>query len=267
MTLVILPVIQWSNFSARATQTISRPGSEMKQAMRVFSQYVERVRWTRYWYKDTPDDAYIEGKTISALVFKTKTNRRPIYGLCSAELSLCIGNYSSPERRGIAEVKVDPGFAPQVAFDWFANTNYGDIDTSFPALRPADFEFTAKPITLPSLGLPSSIRHHVIPARAHREANRIRKQFNCWEPGTKRPRGCTGTQVFAYYSEADPVWYILRTCSSACAPEFRGDAIEALSYDKQGWTITIGGFTNTPEDIKWFKPRILKAKMFQFTLP
>lgn len=271
MAVSALPILGCnihSSRTAKADPTSLQPVAGMDQALKVFDQYVERVRWSHYWHRNIRnDDVYVEGKQISALIFWTKTNTRPKWGLCSSDLSLCIANHSNPDWRGVAEVSVDRSFTLQAAFEWFANTNFGDGYVGFPPLKVTDFEFKEKPIVLPSLGLPFAILHRIVPQEARSQADRIRSQFVCWEIGTKKPHGCSGTQVFSYYSEADQSWYLLRSCSSACEPEFRGDAIEALSHRKEGWTVTIGGFTNAREDIEWFKPKILKAEMFRFEIP
>jgi hypothetical protein len=269
-TLALIGCSKSSARAAKARQASEQSRAGMEQAMQVFDQYVESVRWSRYWFRNTQEnDAYVEGKQIFALIFWTKTSSRPKRGLCSPDLSLCIANGSSSDWRGFAKASVDPSLAPQLAFESFARRNYGDGDAWFPPLNPDDFEFTEKSITLPSLGLPSAILHRIAPEEGRREANRLwqdSKKNLCWDIGTQRPLGCTGTVVYAYYNEADPSWYTLRTCSPACQPEFRGDSIQALSRREWGWTATAGGFTNTPADIEWFKPRILKAEMFRFEL-
>jgi|GEM_PF-5079036 len=264
LTLAIFPLALLVLLAVRC----GTPNQEAEQAMKVFDQFVERLRWSRYWLGATSmDDIYVEGKLISALVFWTKTNHRPKRGLCSSDLSLCIANYSGSYNRGVAQVHIDRGLAPQLAFASFANANFGDGGAWFPPLSPDDFEFEEKTITLPPLGLPSSILHRVVPEEASREAERIRQQFVCWGVDTKRLPGCTGTLVFAYYANDDPSWYVLRTCSSACEPEFRGDSIESLTRREWGWTITVGGFMNSPkEDIERVKRKIEKAEMFRFEL-
>jgi hypothetical protein len=253
---------------SQAWRTPGQSGRGIEQAMKAFDQYLESVRWTRYWQGESTNNTYKEGKQISALVFWTKTDRRPKWGLCSSDLSLCIANYSSPDQRGNAEMRFEPGLTPQLAFASFADHNYGDGSLSFSPVSQADFEFEQKFITLPSLGLPASILHRMVPGEAHGEADRIRKQFVCWNAGAKRPPGCTGTQVFAFYNEADPNWYVLRTCSSPCALEFRGDSIEALTRWEQGWAITTSGFINNPkDDVERFKRKIEEAAMFRFEIP
>lgn len=253
-----------------------RQSKNDEQIKQVFDQYVERVRWFRYWQGTTHphyenenhfEDAYVEGKQISALFFWTKTSNRPKWGLCSSELSVCIANWSpGANARGFAHVLIDPRLTPQLAFASFAKANYGDGGLWFPPLSPADFEFKEESITLPPLGLPSSILHRVVPEEAPRAVEEIRQGYVRWTP---LPPGCRCTLVFAYYSEAEPDWYVFRTCSAACPSELRGDSIQSLSRFglEQGWTATAGGFFKNPEAVEWYKPRIEQAEMFRFEVP
>ncbi len=135
-------------------------------------------------------------------------------------------------------------------------------------LKLADFEFEEKSITMPPLGLPNSISRRVIPGEAPREAKRLRREFVCWEVDNKRPPGCTGSLAFAYYNEADPYWFVLRTCSPACPSRFRGESIQFLTRRVWGWAVTSGGHMNSPKDeVARFKQKIEQAEMFRFKLP
>src|SRR5262249_52043779 len=124
-------------------------------------------------------------------------------------------------------------------------------------------------ITLPSLGLPSSALHRVIPAEAPREAKRLRREILCWYMDAKRPPGCTGALVFAYYNETDPYWLVLGTCSSACDSLSRGDSIEFLSRRENGeWASSGAGHMNSPKnEVARFKQKIEQTEMFRFKLP
>ena len=130
----------------------------------------------------------------------------------------------------------------------------------------ADFETAVKSLTLPVLEPPSSITQRAVPEKASREAERIKRTFGCWGVQVdSRPKGCTGSLVFAFYGEADPYWFVLRSCSTAC--EFKGESVELLSHGDQGWYVTIGGFINSPkEDVERLKRQIEKAEMLRLQL-
>ena len=237
-------------------------------AQQVFDQYVERVRSTRYWQRVQPDDeVYAEGKQIGALVFWTRTTQRPKYGFCAPALKRCVSNSSVPQYRGVVEVVIDLGFEPRQAFEAFAASNYGDGGASFPSLKKSEFEFEQRTLTLPTLGLPAAILHKLGSEEAVQEVEKWRKGSACWGEGTRRPAKCTGTLVFPYYNVADQDWHVLRTCTSACPPDFQGEAILSLSRRGSGWVETIGGFSNNKEDVAWYKPRIEKAVMDRIEIP
>src|ERR1700719_1826407 len=95
------------------------------EAGRIFERIVENWRWTHYWAGSTGlDDVYVAGKKISALLFWTKSDSRPIRGFCSTELSLCVaysGFYLDPlERR----MPMPPNVAPQQAFASFVTSGF-----------------------------------------------------------------------------------------------------------------------------------------------
>jgi hypothetical protein len=134
-------------------------------------------------------------------------------------------------------------------------------------LNLTDFEFAEKTITMPPLGLPTSILHRVVPKEAAGEANRVKKYYNCWDEG-RRPSGCTGTLVFAYYHESDLKWHVLRTCSSACLPMFQGDSIQLLRRGSYGWEASGSGHFNSPKDeVAQLKQKIEQAEMFRLQIP
>lgn len=243
----------------------------MKQSEKILNQYIEKVRKSRYWLqRSQEDDSYIEGRTVSALYFWSNNTARLKAGLCVPELNLCIANFSDPEARSIAEIKITQELSLQNAFLSFAKANYGDGDAWFPSLNLADFVFEEKIITLPHLGLPASIINQTVPQTGLQEAERLwqeSKNSLCWSVGKTRPSGCTGKVIYAYYDEDDSRWYTLRTCSSECDPEYRGDSVQILFRGERGeWISTVGGYTNSLKDIDWYKSRIEKAAMFQFEL-
>ncbi len=235
----------------------------------VFERIVENWRWTRYWFGKTGiDDAYVEGKKISALIFWNKNDSQPINGLCSSELSLCVaylGAHLDPfERR----MQIAPGVAQQQAFASFINSGLRDSSQimAVEGLSVADFQVEQKSVTLPILEPPSSILLREVPAEAPREAERVKSLFGCWGVESEtRPRGCSGSLTFAYYGDADPYWFVLRSCATAC--EFKGESVEMLRRGDHGWEVTSGGFVGSPQaEVERLKRQIEKAKMLQLEL-
>ena len=236
-------------------------------ALKTFDEYVEQVRWKRYWHQ--PSDKYknyVEGRTVAVLLFWTKTALRPKRGFCSTDLATCVANHSGDDSVGIAQLEIDPNISLKSSFSVFASRNYGDGDVSFPSLSEKDFEFEEKKIALPFLGLPAPIANLTSPESLPRDAEDVRRQCGCWQ-GAKRPADCKGTLILPFYSKADETWYVFRRCSSACEPEFRGDAVFGLSRRFGGWSATIGGFTNNPADVEWFRPKIESATALREEIP
>lgn len=238
-------------------------------ADQVFDRLVENWRWSHYWFGKTGlDDVYVEGKKITALMFWNKSESQPIRGLCSSELSLCIaysGVYLDPAER---RMSIAPGATPQQAFSSFVSSGLSDSShmLAVEGLNVTDFQVEQKSITLPILEPPSSITRRAVPEEAAREAERVKRTFSCWGVEAKtRPRGCTGGLVFAFYGDADPYWFVLRSCSTAC--EFKGESVEMLRRGDRGWDVTIGGFINSPkEEVERLKQQIEKAEMFRLQL-
>jgi hypothetical protein len=237
-----------------------------ENASGVLDRIVENWRWSRYWFGSSGiDDVYAEGKKISALVFWNTNNVQPMRGLCSSEFLLCVaysGVYFDPlERR----IEIAPNVPLQRAFTSFVNRGFGDSShiIAFGHLRLEDFRFEEISVTLPHLGPPSSVLVRTVPEEAPREAERVRRLFNCWgaEPET-RPPGCTGRLAFAFYGMADPYWFVLRTCSTKCA--FRGDSVEELARGERGWEARAAGFINSPKaEVERLRRQIEKAEMFR----
>jgi hypothetical protein len=230
---------------------------------------VENWQWSHYWFGKTGiDDIYTPGRTITALVFWTKKDRRPKNGLCSSDLSVCVaysGPYLSPH---VERTRIDPRVPLQQAFASFVNGSFGGDENYISAnerLHPNDFDLEVKPITLPTLQTPSSISAGAVPAEASQEAQRLKRLLGCGPLDGKRPNGCSGTLVFAFYGPADPYWFVLRTCLATC--EFGGDAIEELTRGDRGWEVTSGGFINSPKsEVERLKQQIQKAEMFRLQL-
>lgn len=247
----------------------SWPAPTEKMAQEMYRQFIESLRWSQYWREEAGlDQKYQEGNQVPALFFWTKTNHRPKAGFCSAALSVCVANPSNLEHRGIVMARTPPGSTLSQAFAAFGRANYGDGDAHFPQLSRTDFDFEEKTITLPHLGLPASILHRTVPKQAFRQSQEIKQAFNCWREGTKKSPTCVGNLVFAYYTEADLVWFVRRTCSAACQPEFRGDGIMSLRRSERGdWYHSGAGFSNTRADIERMKPKIDRAAMFRVKVP
>lgn len=287
-----------------STQAQEKRNSD-EQAKRVFDHVLENLRYSRYWY-ETPDigDGYVEGKQISALIFWTKEARPSKVGFCSPDLERCFATWAGQIRQEMEQMRIDRSLSAKAAFESFvedgidANTIKiapqviqpssdkvppdGSSNPSIPTisststgqdfplprrLNLTDFEFVEKTITLPHLGLPASISRREIPKEAEGEAKRIKQSYTCWYEG-KRPQGCTGTLVFAYYNESDSTWPVLRTCSSSCLPVFRGDSIQILRRGMDGWEAYGGGGINSPKDeVARLKQKIEQAEMFSFHIP
>jgi len=236
----------------------------------IFDRIVENWRWSHYWFGKTgiDDNVYVEGKQISALVFWTKNDSQPIRGLCSTDLSLCVaysGAYLDPfERR----MQITPNATPQQAFTSFVNRGFRDSShiLAVEGLSLADFQVQQRSVTLPALEPPASILRQEVSAEASREAERVKHLFGCWGIESEtQPRGCGGSLVFAYYGEADPYWFVLRSCSTSC--EFKGESVEMLRRGDHGWEVTSGGFVGSPTaEVERFKQRIEKAEMFRLRL-
>src|ERR1039457_2654805 len=90
------------------------------RAQQVLDRILENWRWSWYWYGRTGiDDIYREGKTVSALVFWTKSEARPIRGFCSPDIAVCIayvGVYFDPKER---RVPISSGTPSRVALSSF----------------------------------------------------------------------------------------------------------------------------------------------------
>jgi hypothetical protein len=238
-------------------------------AGQVFDRIVENWRWSHYWWsgKTGIDDVYAAGKKISALIFWTKNTAQPVRGLCTAELSLCVayeGVYLDPTGR---RMQIASGVAVKDAFTAFVNSGLRDAShmNTVEGLRPSDFDIAEQSVTLPVLEPPCSISSRIVPQEASSEAERIAKRFRCVSPDETTPRACTGTLVFAYYGNADPYWFIARTCSTAC--EFKGDAIGELARGDRGWEARSSGYIASPKaEVVRLKQQIEKAEMFRFQI-
>jgi len=287
-----------------SAQTQDKKGSD-EQAKRVFDHVTENLRYSRYWH-GTPDigDGYAEGKQISTLIFWTKEGRQSKVGFCAPGLERCFATWGTQIMPEMEQMPIDHSLTAKAAFESFvedgldANTikivpqiiqpppakipPTGNPNPSVPTvssvltgqgfpmpkrLTLTDFEFAEKTIMLPPLGLPTSILRRVVPKEAAGEANRVKQSYNCWYEG-KRPPGCTGTLVFAYYHEADSKWHVLRTCSPACPPVFQGDSIQLLRRGSDGWEASGGGYFNSPKDeVVRLKQKIEQAAMFRVQIP
>jgi hypothetical protein len=237
----------------------------------VIDRIVSNWRWSHYWLERTGiDAAYSQGKRISALVFWTKNNTRPIRGLCSADLSLCLayaGVYLDTIEK---QMQIPPGVVPRQALASFVKSGFSDSARllAYKGFRMADFDIEERTFTLPALDPPSSISRREVPKGAVRAAKDVAEDFTCWSEPKARPHGCTGTLVFAYRSEVDPCWFVLRTCSNACESGFRGESVESLTPGDHGeWFATAGGLMSRKEEVGPLKPKILGAKMFRLQLP
>ena len=254
-------------------------------------------------------NGYVEGKQISALIFWTKADRQSKVGICSPELAYCLatsGETISPE---MDQMPTDRSLTAKAAFESFiedgidvggkrlrevisqahplpsrktlstpnTNSSVPTISSDLTGLNLpvskrlslTDFEFAEKTVTLPSLGLPTALSRREVPKDAASKAARIKQYFNCWGEGFKRPSGCTGTLVFAYYHETYPNWIVLRTCSSACRPMVQGDSIQFLRREDDGeWMATGGGHYSSPADVvERFRQKIEQVEMFRFQIP
>ena len=251
-----------------AVLSVSR-GVYGDSADQVYDRIVENWRWSHYWFGKTGiDDVYVEGKKISALIFWNKNDSQPIRGLCSTDLSLCVaysGVYLDPLERRIQMAR--GATAPQ-AFESFVKSGLGDSShiLAVGGLRPADFQFEEKSVTLPAWDLPASILQKRVPAEATRESARLKRLYGCESSESKsRSRACGGTLVFAFYGPADPYWFMLWTCPSGCGSD--GDAIQELTRGDRGWEVTSGGAINSPKaEVERLKQRILKAEMLRLQL-
>ena len=264
------PMRTLARFTLAALAVFAANGSAYgDSADQAFDRIIENWRWSHYWFGKTGiDDVYVEGKKISALIFWNKNDGQPIRGLCSTDLSLCAaysGVYLDPlERR----MQMAANVTARQAFESFIKSGLGDSShiLAVKGLRPADFQIEEKSVTLPTWEMPAPIANHKIPADAASEAARVKRLLGCSGGATEtRPRGCGGTLVFAFYGAADPYWFVLRSCSTAC--EFGGDAIEELTRGDHGWEVTSGGFINTPKtEVERLKQQIQKAEMLRLQL-
>jgi hypothetical protein len=60
----------------------------------VSDRIVENWRWTRFWFGKTGIDDYAAGRRVSALAFWNSDNSRPLRGLRSSELGVCLRSCS-----------------------------------------------------------------------------------------------------------------------------------------------------------------------------
>lgn len=237
-------------------------------ALTMFDKYVEQVRWARYWdARDEPFKNYTEGKSTTLLLFWTSNPHRLKWGFCSTEMAICVANPSTEDGSGYVQVEVDSSLAPQKAFNSFASKNYGDGDAKFSSLSEKDFEFEEHKVVLPALGLPASIKNSMHPESLTLDAEDVRQFVSCWRQGKKRLPDCRGTLVLPFYSNADPRWYVLRTCSQGCDSEFRGDAIQSFTPGPGGWYTRGANFTNNPADVELYKPKIEKSSVLKIEIP
>lgn len=235
-------------------------------ADQVYDRIIENWRWTHYWFGKTGiDDVYSEGKKVTALIFWSDGHGQPIQGLCSADLFLCVaysGVYLDPKAR---RVQIPADVTVRQAYASFVDSGFADPSHLLPegGLSLTDFQSEEKVVVLPALVPPAPVVQHKTPAGAINEAERVKHLFTCSGSSDKKPRGaCTGGLVFAYYGSADPYWFVLRSCSSAC--EFGGEAVEELTRTGLGWTNTAGGFINRPKaEVDRLKRQIEKAVMFR----
>ena len=113
---------------------------------------------------------------------------------------------------------------------------------------------------------PTTIKNK-LPNRYRSEAVKFQREMRSWLTQDIRRRDCKCIFVFASFDEENTHWQYLRTCSKTCKAEIRGEAIQSLERSKFGWISRIADFTNVPADVQRLKPKILKAKIFQFTAP
>lgn len=289
---------------ASSAQTQDKKTND-EQAQKVFDHVIENLRYSRYWH-EAPDigDGYEEGKQISALIFWTKADRQSKVGLCSPDLERCFATWGDQIRPEMEQMLIDRSLTAKAAFESFVEDGIdvnaikivpqiiqpppgtvpptAKLNPSVPGISSVldvqslpkpkrlsltDFEFVEKTITLPPLGLPTSISSRAVPKEAASEAKKVKQNYTCWGEG-KRPRGCTGAVVFAYYHESDSTWPVLRTCSSSCPPMFQGESIQFLRRGSWGWEAYGGGQTSSPkEEVIRLKQKIKQAEMFRFQIP
>lgn len=290
-----------------SAQTQDTKGTD-EQAREVLDRVLKNLRYSRYWY-ERPDvgDDYAVGKQVSALIFWTKSDRPYTAGFCSPNIARCFATSGIQISPMMEQMAIDHSITPMAAFVSFLENGMGantiqiipkmkthppPVNTppagssnppvstipsqsaGHPVLFPkrlslVDFEFTEKIITLPPLGLPSSILRREVPEEAYREANSVKQSYTCWYENSVRASRCTGTLVFAYYNEADSNWFVLRTCSSACLPVFQGDSIQLLRrWDDGKWAASGASGINSPkEEVARLKQKILQAEMIRHQLP
>jgi hypothetical protein len=231
----------------------------------VYGRIVENWRWTHYWFGKTGiDDVYSEGKRITAVIFWSEGHGQPIRGLCSVDISLCVaysGVHLDPKAR---RTQIPANVTAREAFFSFVKSGLSDPThlLSTGGLRVEDFQFEEQSVSLPILTPPTAIARHEVQPEANDEAARVKRAFRCTGSADAAPGTCSGGLVFAYYGSADPYWFVLRSCSSAC--EFRGEAVEELTRGDRHWTNTIGGFINQPRaEVERLKEQIEKAAMFR----
>lgn len=240
-------------------------------ADRALNYIIENWRWSHYWFgKAAIDDVYADGKKIFALVFWARDEERPIRGLCSTEISLClayVGVHLDPLPR---RMPIAPNSVLREAFEAFVKSGFADSShmLEVPGLSVTNFSVEEMPIILPAWEPPSSIIRREIPEEASRQAERVKRLLGCDSADSKTPSpGCKGTLIFAYYGKEDPYWFVLRTCSDSC--DHAGDSVEELTRgDFSRWEVTSSGFINSPKsEVLRLKQQIEKAEMFRFELP
>jgi hypothetical protein len=235
----------------------------------VLDRIVENWRWSHYWFGKTAIDSVAPpGRRISALVFWTKSDTRPIRGLCSSEIFLCVafaGVYLDPAER---QMRTTAGETSQQALDAFINSGLRDSTYSLPVtpLSLADLQFAEMEIVLPTWQEPFSISGTAVPQGSREEADRIKQSFGCWGVHVQaRPRGCSGSLVFAHYGSNDPYWFVFRACSTAC--EFQPESVEMVRRGDRHWEVTGSGFIGGPKsEVERLKHQIKRAVMFRLQL-
>lgn len=244
--------------------------SAVETANQVVGRITENWRWSHYWFDKTGiDDHYMAGRKVSALVFWNSSDNRPIRGLCSSELGIClayVGPFLDPEPR---RMTIAPEISDLSAFTTFVGNGFQDRShlLAIRGTTVTDFQRQQLSILLPVLEPPSAILHHDIPSQARTDAEEVKRVFRCSEEDSKAPtEACSGSLVFAYHGAEDPYWFVLRSCSQAC--EFRGESVEMLRRGDHGWEVTSAGFIDRPQtEVDRLKQQIEKAEMFRLRLP
>jgi len=257
-------------------------GAQGKDGQSVFNQIIEDWRWQKYWGSNSGvDDVYVKGKRATALIFWARSPWDSTKGLCSPSLGFCVGysNIGDQHKMTLSETaNARESFASFVESDFNSQGLFSTLGRLIGRVRssqtttsvqgakseelPAynengmpqppkvnDFATQEIIVTLPELGLPLAlVRRDASPGKLQ-QTERMKDELTCWGVKSKlQPQGCSGELVFAYHEETDPVWYVLRRCSTSCEPGFKNETVLALRKDSGRWLLYAGGVIDGPPE-------------------